>query len=227
MRTTKRMRWTAGLLVAVMGFGCNPLTLPYFVLFGIDDKVPPEFKLASNPKKPTHVLILTSVTTESQAELLGVERLLGNAVVKRLEADCTANKEKVVIVPVYKAEEFKANNPGWRTMPAHDIGKRFDVDYVVQIEVASMSLYDKGSRKTLFAGRAAMNVSVFDMAKLPNEGPVHEKRLTVEYPRTGRPVLVDEETNVEKFRQMFLQATAQKVSWQLTSHISTAEYMQD
>jgi len=228
MRPITKLRLTAAVMLAAMlGVGCNPLTGAYFMLFGVDDKIPPEFKLAKDDKHTVHVAILTSSIQESRAELLGIERQLGGNIAKALDIECKQNKEKVQVVPVHKIEEFKTNNPGWKTMPQNEIGRKFDADYLVDVEVAALTLYEKDSRKQLFRGRSAITLSVYDVTKPIDEGPAFQKRLSVEYPKAQGPIPVDDETTVEKFRDTFVQRIAQEVAWQLTSHISTAGLMQD
>jgi hypothetical protein len=207
--------------------GCNPLTGAYFMLFGVDDKIAPEFKIGSSGKNPNHVLILVTMIQESKSDLLGVERQMATAICKQLEAECKANKEKIKIVPVYKVEEFKTNNPGWRTMRATEIGRQFDVDFVIDVEVKNMYLYEKDSRKSLFHGRGAINLTVTDVAKSADEGPVHQRQITVEYPKAKGPIPADDDMSVERFRELFVQKIAQDVSWQLTAHVSTADLLKD
>jgi hypothetical protein len=228
MNGINRLRITAAiLLVSLFSIGCNPLTGAFFLLFGVEDKVAPEFKIAGNGKKTSHVLILTSMIAESHSDLLGVERQFATCIAKQLDADCKMNKEKVQITPVHKVEEFKANNPHWRTMTATEIGRQFEVDYVIEVEVSKMSLYEKGSERRLFRGRSAMRVQVVDVAKSCDEGPAHQRELNLEYPKARGPIPVDDDMNVQRFREVFVQRMAQEVSKQLTASISTASMMQD
>jgi hypothetical protein len=212
---------------ALFCIGCNPLTGAFFMMFGVDDKTPAEFRIAGDGKKTAHVLILTSMIQESRSELLGVERQLGAAINKQLEADCKLNKEKIKLVPVHKIEEFKNNNPSWRTMTATEIGRQFDVDYVVDVEVASLSLYEKDSRKRLYRGRGAITLAVIDVTKSADEGPAYQRRLSMEYPKARGPIPVDDEMTPDRFRELFIQRIARDVSWQLTSHVTTAGMMDD
>src|SRR5262249_49848839 len=101
MHNINKLRLTAAfLLVVLFSIGCNPLTGMYFLLVGVEDKVPPEFQLSKDTKKTTHVMILTSMISEPQAELLGVERQLATAIARQLDSDCKMNKERIEIIPV-------------------------------------------------------------------------------------------------------------------------------
>lgn len=212
---------------ALFCVGCNPLTGAFFLMFGVEDKTPAEFRIAGDGKKTSHVLVIASVIQESRAELLGLERQLAVAINRQLDADCKANKEKVQLIPAHKIEEFKTNNPSWRTMTATEIGRLFDVDYVVDVEVASLSLYERDSRKRLFRGRSQMTLTVVDVSKSADEGPAYQRRLSSEYPKARGPIPVDDEMTVERFRENFVQRIARDVSWQLTAHVTTAGMMED
>lgn len=220
-------RVAAAMAVALFCVGCNPLTGAFFMLFGVDDKTPAEFRIAGDGKKTSHVLVLTSIIQESRSELLGIERQLTVAINRQLENDCKANKEKIKLIPAHKVEEFKNNNPSWRTMTATEIGRQFDVDYVVDVEVAALTLYEKDSRKRLFRGRGAITLSVIDVTKSADEGPVYTRRLSSEYPRARGPIPADDDMSQERFRELFVQRIARDVSWQLTAHVTTAGLMED
>ena len=50
------------------------------MLFGVDDKIPPEFKVGSSGKKTNHVMVLVTMIQESKTDLLGVERQMATAI---------------------------------------------------------------------------------------------------------------------------------------------------
>src|SRR5437667_5646452 len=102
MNVTWRLRVLAGsLFLLVAGVGCNPLTLPFFVMFGVEPKSEPEFRLAT-PDHEVTVLILAYTAPDVQTDQLGVDRQLGTIVARQLRERCQANKEKVKVVDVYK-----------------------------------------------------------------------------------------------------------------------------
>src|SRR5690348_2136735 len=110
-----RLRVIAGvLLAAVAGVGCNPLTLPFFMMFGVDSKFEPEFRLATADQEVT-VLVLAYTAPGAQIDQVGFDRELGTQFARQMADRCKANKEKVKIVPVHKVEKFKSDHPGWKT----------------------------------------------------------------------------------------------------------------
>src|SRR5947209_4785976 len=144
MRRTWRLRALAGALVLVAGLGCNPLTVPFFLMFGVDDKVPAEFKLARDDREVT-VLVLAYTSPDVQTDQVGVDRQLALAFVRELEDRCKCNKEKVKFVPVHKVEKFRNDHPGWKSMGVAEIGRYFEADYVLDMEIQALSLYEPGS----------------------------------------------------------------------------------
>src|SRR5262249_40944142 len=123
----RRWRWVGVIvLLVVLTAGCNPLTLPFFVLCGLDPTIPPPLPLASD-KKPIKVLVLTDRSNlEIRRELLGADRELTALVSKHLEEACKQNKENVTVIASSRLQHFKDEHPGWKSMMPEEIGKYFD-----------------------------------------------------------------------------------------------------
>jgi len=220
-----RLRALAGVLVLVAGLGCNPLTLPFFLMFGVDSKVEPEFKLAK-PDREVTVLILAYTAPDVQTDQVGVDRQLCVAFSRMLEERCLYNKERVKIVPVHKVQKFKGDHPGWKSMGVAEIGRYFEADYVLDMEIVSLSLYEPGSHKTLYKGYCKVDVAALDMSK-PHEGPAWHQRLSVQYPTSRGPIPVADDNNTENFRDMFISRIATDLCWKFTSHLSNETYRCD
>jgi hypothetical protein len=206
------------------GLGCNPLTSLYFML-GEESKVEPEFRLAK-PDQEVNVVILSYAAPGVQTDQVGVDRLLGTAVVKQLQERCKVNKEKVKIVPVHKVESFVNKNPGWKTMRPTEIGRQFDADYVIDLEVVSLSLYEPGSHRSLYKGHCKIDINVFDIND-PQDGKVFSRSFSTEYPRTRGPIPVADDNNTEKFRDLFATRIATDICWLFTSHLFSEGYQCD
>lgn len=217
-------RWRlAGLIMvaALLGTGCNVLSLPYF-LCTANSKYPPALlKISSDDKKkPAKVVILAYLATEGGAELIQVDRELGSMLTRRLQDGVKTNEEHVEIVASRKVEKFKSEHPDWHSMELQEIGNYFEVDYVVYVEIASIDLYEKGSGNLMYRGRANMNIFVQDMSR-PDDDPL-EKPYRCEYPTRG-PTPIDD-TSLEAFRHSFLEYAAEHLSWLFTAHSTRAEY---
>jgi hypothetical protein len=223
MGVSWRLRAIAGvLLAAVAGVGCNPLTVPFFMMFGVDSKFEPEHRLATGDQEST-VLILAYTAPAAQTDRVGFDRQLATQIAQQLEKRCKANKEKIQIVPIHKVEKFKSDHPGWKTMGPSEIGKYFEADYVIDLEIVSVGLYEPGSHKTLYKGNCKIDLAVLDLHK-PHDGPVFKKSISSEYPKTRGPVPVADDNNTEKFCDSFINRIATDICWLFTAHLSDEHY---
>ena len=65
-----------------------------------------------------------------------------------------------------------------------EIGRNFKADYVVELEVNQISLYEPGSYNTLFRGRCDISMVVIDVHK-SSEGPKCEGEYSTEFPESS------------------------------------------
>ncbi|HZU36354.1 MAG TPA: hypothetical protein VFA18_10625 [Gemmataceae bacterium] len=157
-------------------------------------------KLTSDDKKKVvKVILLASSNLQGQPEFLTVDRDLANLLIRRLQQSYKDNKENVVLLPAPKVEQYKDTHPNW-ALDVPGIGKYFKADYVVWLQVDSLSLYEQGSNNMLYQGHANIQVSLYDMSQ-PDAVP-QEKSYVTEYPRgSERPV---DSPNSLPFQQAFL-----------------------
>jgi len=214
-------RWLlAGLFLTAMaaGTGCNMLSLPFFLLPGMEPKTPAKCKLASEDKeKEVRVVILAAAGLETRPEFLRVDKELSLLLARQLQENFKTNKEKVTIVSTSQVEKYKDEHPNWHALPSAEIGKYFDTDYVIDLTINSVTLYERGSSNLLFRGRASISLDVVDVNK-PKEDPIYEEEYTVEYPRQGPISASDSNSNPAQFRLAFLTKVAQELSWHFTAH---------
>src|SRR6266545_58473 len=134
-----KARLAVALLAVVAGAGCNPILLLGHLINSDDPKLKAEFPLKPRPqheKQEVRVVVLTSCPPTDSPEMVGIDRLLAAEFIPLLEKRCLENKEKVVVLKSKAVDEFKKDNPNWRSMSPYDIGKHFkDADYVIDIEV--------------------------------------------------------------------------------------------
>jgi hypothetical protein len=171
------------------------------------------------------VVILVDGSPDVQGDQVGVDRQIGVEFCRQLEALCKANKEKVKIVPFHKVEKFKTDNPKWGSMRADEIGRKFDADYVIDVEIESLTLYRPGSRKTLFEGSAKLHVSVLDVHK-PDDGPAWRQPLSIPYPSSRGPIPVGDDSP-DSFRELFVRRIATELTWKFTGHTTNESYQCD
>jgi hypothetical protein len=219
-------RWVLPMLLAasVLGLGCNVLSLPFF-LFGPEPKVPAGIQsLASeNKDHKVRVVILTLNGLETRPELSGTDRELTTKMAKHLLEGCKANEEKVAVVPPSKVDQYKADTPNWRTLDfKDDIGKHFDADYVIVLEIHALSLYQSGSGNTLFRGKANIGVSLINV--FDPDGVPEKKEFVKEFPSENKGEIAVGDMTVTQFREQFIDYVAKNLAWYFTAHPTSDQY---
>ena len=205
-------------LAATVCTGCNLMALPFFLMPGMEHKHDAKCKLASDEKdKEVKVVILASAGLETRPEFLRVDRELSRKLCQRLEEGFKLNKEKVKVVPTSLVERYKDEHPNWRAMAVHEIGEHFHADYVINLEVESLSLYEPGSANTLFRGHADISIDLVDVHKA-SEGPIYKEEYRSEYPRMRGP-LPASDSSAAQFRERFLSRIGRELSWRFTAHL--------
>jgi hypothetical protein len=212
--TVHGRRWFLGLLAGAVGCtaGCDLGSLMYFLMPDArENAVMKGLAEPKDSKKSPKVVILTYSGLETRAEFVHADRQLADLLGRQLAALAQANEEQLAIVPVRKVEEFKSNRSNWREMDLPAIGRHFQADYVVYLEINSLSLYEKGSANQLFRGRADINITLIDVN---NPDETRQEPFTCTYPSDARgPVQVGFDANPLQFRQAFLGYVAKRLSW--------------
>jgi hypothetical protein len=214
----KRGVWTT--LAAVIAIGCNPITLP-FVLLRTEAKIPAQYPL--RPKEgPKHdkddeikVLILAGMAPGAvTVEFAGSERELAAAVAKKLPEVGRANKEVYSVIPPHQLDTFKMQNPNWRGMRAAAIGKRLGADYVLEMSVSGLQMYQPGALNQLYDGRAQVSVEVTDTTETTGEPKF---RYVHSFSHPGFPRQVDT-MPPSQFKLEFLDKLAQDIVFRHIDH---------
>ncbi len=214
-------RVTIGVLLFLLaGFGCNPIMLPFQLINHGRSRVPSMFDFyekakTAKKKKEIKVVILPSRGTRLSADYITTENVLADRFVAALEAGFAENRERVKIVPLRDVEKFKREHDDWKGMDASEIGKVFGADYVIDIELAELSLYEPGTRN-LFRGHCSIPITIRDVdpdgtAKFP------EFTYTADYPTGGASVPADLDTNVSKFQYQFFGKIATEMTGLFTA----------
>jgi hypothetical protein len=128
-----------------------------------------------------------------------------------------ASKEHITFVPGRKVAELKNKTPGWRAMEMAEVGRRLGADYVICLEINSLSMYEPGSANGLYRGRANLTVSLTDVKK-PDDWPMQEA-FTTSYPAEAHgPISADLDMSPPQFRQAFLGHVAKQLSWRFSRY---------
>ena len=191
--------------------GCNPQTLNFLLMPFVDDKDPPKLcKIASPDKKEVTVAIVTTFANlETRPEMLPIESDLSDRLAAEMRRRSIANKEKVKFIPTAKVRSLMNQTAG-NTLSPREIGKKLKADVVINLEINSISLYEKGSFNQLFRGKTEIAITCVELTKPADEG-THQVIYSHEYPGARGPIDAGN-SSVLEFRTKFLDVIAQDVA---------------
>jgi hypothetical protein len=228
MAAIKRLGLIASVFVAAgLASGCNLLSLPFF-LFGPEPKVEAEMKQIGSKEKRDEitVLVLTYAGAETRPEFIKVDRDLAARVAEELRTAFQYNAEKVRVVSTSKIEKFKQEHANWQTLELADVGKRFNADWVIYVELDNdtLSLYERGSAREMYRGHADYTVTLLNVHD-PEDGTIR-KSFSHTYPKDDRGIQASDTTAL-LFKQKFLEQIARKIAWCVTSHPTRDGYVDE
>lgn len=207
----RRVVW--GTLAAVVAVGCNPLTMAGFLLHR-DTKLPAEYPFYTKDEKKelkkdeVTVAVFSGLNPGAVYEFAGGDRELATMFTKRFNLEAKMGKEKISVVPPADVDKFKMANPNWKGMHPTAWGKKLGVDYVLEVNVGNISVYQPGSGNLVYEGRAEVSVDVYEVSK-PGGEPKHKYIHPYIFPKTGMFAASDVPLN--KFKMMFLDRLASEL----------------
>ena len=214
----RRAVWAT--LAAVLTVGCSPLTTIGFLLHR-NERVPAEVPLkpkeaadGSKKEEVTVALLVSPQPGSASVEFAGAERELASMMAKMLPEMAKGGKQKVAVVPPSKVDTFKMHNPNWRTIRAAEIGKKLGADFVLDITLGPVSVYQPGSLKNLYQGKTEVSVEVYDVAD-PVAEPQHYVH-PFSYPKTGFKDAT--EVPIGQFRMEFLTRLSRELCLKHVEH---------
>lgn len=169
LASARRERWRFSLaliamsLMSFMPMGCRQiLTLGY--LIGGPPSIEPDFDAKTNlslNKKGKKVLVLCDAPKEVKFDFDAVDRELGRHISHRL------SNNKIKVMDPDAVHAWLDEHTDWDT-PV-EIGRDFEADYVVFIEINEFGLYEEGSH-SLYRGHSECLITVYEM----EDGEGHE-----------------------------------------------------
>jgi hypothetical protein len=170
----------------VVSIGCNPIQMLNFIATPFADaSVQPACPLTIPDKESNVVIITTHDDVEDFTVFRGANDVLTRRLIALLEDRYKEHKDKVKIVPFTKVQAYLNKHPDWVTQSKREIGKHFNADYVVFLEMGPMTLFEKGSNSLLYRGNLEIHIAVIDANQDEGEGPKYEKDYACTYPLHG------------------------------------------
>lgn len=200
-------------VVCVGVSGCLNPGMAYFLT--PEQALPAKLKHLPGKSKKTEpkVLILTYTKPgEVPVDFIHIDRQLTDLLTTNVMKMATDQDQYISILPSRRVEEFKNANPDWKGMGLVTVGRRLGADYVVYLEINSISLYEAGSAHMLFRGRTNISVTVADVNN-PDDLQKQDY-FSCTFPSDNRgPVPVAIDMQPMQFRQHFLSYVARQLSW--------------
>jgi hypothetical protein len=214
------MRRAAVLATALVGItaltGCDPRPLFYF-LQPFEPTIP-----APGPSlKGKKVVVLTHVTSTTQAQFPGLERDIARQFSNNLK-----KIKKITVVEQEKVATWVSGHPQW-TDPA-DAARDFEADFVIFLEIEQFQIQAPGDLNVL-QGSAKVHIQGFELAYPTNskgkelkDQPKESHERYDDYQETTfpirGPVPMDSGIGQAAFKNKLLQVVANECSWHFVEH---------
>ncbi len=200
------------LALVVGSLGCNPASLGYFLFRG-DQKAPAEAKAFEPVKDKREVTVAILVNAPAGTlEFAGLDRDIVAATSRTFGEMSRDKKPAIKVIEPSRLDRFKAQNAGWRSMSAADIGKELGADYAMEMTITGFDLYEKGTGRLMYMGRATADVVVYETA----DGKEHS-RYFVEAPIESRPA---DGTPAAQYKATLIQRLALRLAWKHIPHVT-------
>jgi hypothetical protein len=208
--------------LAWMAIGCGPASLAYLFMPFVDDRVQPKCKLASADKEITVVIAARFENLEVRPELQPADQELAETLRTELVKRFKDNKEKVKIVPTQRVRPHLAKLKEWDSAGLIQVGEYFQADYVIALNIQSLSLVMPNSYNSLYQGKADVEVTVYDVHQPATEAVLLKQPFRCEYP-TSRPI-DSSGSSPSQFRLLFNNRMARDLARWFTPYPSDQKF---
>jgi hypothetical protein len=215
MKGLHRRGFLLGLCSTAVAVGCNFPGNMYFLM--PEAKEPAEYKRLAdeNKKKEVKVVIWTYAPLETREEFVQVDRQLAESLAKHINEMSKENSEKVTVIPPRKVDGYKNEHPNWTSIDPEQVGRYFQADYVINVEIDRLSLYEPNTHEMFLRGRGQFVVKLVDV-KHPDESP-RSKHFPYTYPNEVR-IVDGSDMDRFGFRDVYLDHAAKHLAYLFVDH---------
>lgn len=215
MKALRRRMIFLSLWSSILLAGCSFPQSLYFIM--PEAKDPADLKRLADPdgKKEVKVVLWTYMNLDPREEFIQADRHLAIKLAEEIRRLCDENKEKVTIVKPNQVEQYKSRHPNWKSYELAQVGHDFNADYVVNLEIDKLSLYEPNANQQLYRGQTEIQVSVLDMQH-PDD--LQNKEFTDRYPAEARGDMTPFEITPHAFRDKFLEHVAKRLAFYFVDH---------
>lgn len=190
--------------VCITMTGCNyAIFLGY--LIGGPPSIEPDFDVMTNQSmsdKDISVCVVAFAPTELKWDFPKIDHQLSRYVAFRLV------EHDIKVVNPDQVRAWLNANPDWDK--AEEIGKAFECNYVIYIDMNDFHLYEENST-TLYRGRSECYISVFEMDEEGYGEKTYSKEVNSKYPiRSPRST---SEMSLDTFKREYLSRLSKEIGW--------------
>ncbi|MGL6074735.1 MAG: hypothetical protein ACRC8S_11290 [Fimbriiglobus sp.] len=213
MNRNRFRKWACLLsLLALAGAGCSPGSLAWLLQ---DSKAKPQYPLPPiDKKKEVTVLVMVNKAPELGNNPLyaTVDRELPGLIARQMVMDTKEDKYPIRTIDQSALEKFKSSSrKDWRTMSPALIGKELGADYVIDVNLVKMSVFQQELAKEFCQGRANLDVTVYITSQ--------PEKIFEQYQHNSHQVeksVMDK--TPDQYRRWFTEHIAREIAWRHIPH---------
>jgi hypothetical protein len=208
-------RWILILIggLAWVSIGCSPQTLSVFLMPFTDNNTPPEYKLFAADKEITLAVVTNFARPEIHPDLQAADAELAELVAQAFRKRCTDNKHKIKIVPIaqVRSQELRQRELAGGELSGVEIGKNLKADFVLELTINSVSLYEKNTYPPMYRGKTDIAVNLYKVDVKDGEHKVFAREYPRIFPAGSGPIDANS-MSPTMFRRGFLMKVANDVA---------------
>ena len=206
-------RWLLVLIgmLAWVSIGCNPQFISMALRPFDDGKVPPDYPLFAGDKEITLAIVTNFARPETNPDLQAADADLAEQVASAIRQRCKENKHKLKIVPhaQVRGQQLKQQQRD-ATSPV-ELGKSLKADFVLDLTINSLTLYEKNYHPQMYRGRADIAVNLYKVEVKDESHKVFSKEFRRIHPRDSPPIDAGS-SSASSYRSLFLVKVASDIS---------------
>jgi hypothetical protein len=214
MRGWGRRTFLWSLCGSALVAGCNFPTAMYFLMPEAKEPAGCKRLASEDSKKEVKVVLWPYMSLDPREEFIQADRRLALQLAEEIRKLSVENHEKVTVVKPSLVEQYKSRQLNWQSLDPQEVGQYFHADYVVNLEIDKLSLYEPTARE-MYKGYAHILVSVVDVN---NPEDLHQKEFTDRYPSELRGGWDTFDMEPSVFREKFLGHVARKLAFYFVEH---------
>ncbi|TWT64492.1 hypothetical protein [Rubinisphaera italica] len=192
------------LIGAVSLTGCNYAILLGYLIGG-PPSIEPDFDVQTNKSmsdKEVSVCVVAFAPTNLKWDFPKIDHELSRYVAFRLV------EHEIKVVNPDQVKAWLDSHPDWDK--PEEIGKAFDCNYVIYIDMNDFHLYEENST-TLYRGRSENYISVIEMDEDGYGEKIYSKEVNSKYPiRAPRST---SEMSLDTFKREYLSRLSKEIGW--------------